>query len=307
MRKGTKLNLTDEQRKRRSDCLKGNKRALGHHPSKEMLERRGKLISKVKTGVKRGPLSEEWRNKIGKSNLGRVVTKETREKISAALRGRKAKPFSKETREKLSMSNKGKVRSEETKKRMSEAHKGQVVSEECRRKLSARLKGVKKDPEVVKRMAATKKGCVFTEEHRKNLSKKKIQDWQNPAYVALKAKQNKAVWQNPENVKKMLRSAQEGPNKPERAVLNILNDLFPNEWKYVGDGQVVINGKCPDFINVNGQKKIIELFGDYWHKGQNPKDRKAVFSPFGYKTLVIWERELKTKGKLIKRIQQFCN
>jgi very-short-patch-repair endonuclease len=85
----------------------------------------------------------------------------------------------------------------------------------------------------------------------------------------------------------------------------ILNSLCPGEWKYVGDGQLIINGRCPDFVNVNGQKKIIELFGDYWHKGENPKDRIKIFEPFGYQTLVIWERELKDLKLVSDKILSF--
>ena len=83
------------------------------------------------------------------------------------------------------------------------------------------------------------------------------------------------------------------PNKTELMFESWLNDEFPGEWMFVGDGKVIINGKCPDFININGKKHIIEIFGTSWHKGEDPEDRKKVFSPFGYKTLVIWEKDLK--------------
>jgi hypothetical protein len=68
----------------------------------------------------------------------------------------------------------------------------------------------------------------------------------------------------------------------------------------------VVAGKCPDFVNVNGQKKIIELFGDYWHRGQNPQDRIDVFKPFGYETLVIWQRELEDLKSLRHKIFDFA-
>lgn len=95
------------------------------------------------------------------------------------------------------------------------------------------------------------------------------------------------------------------PNKPEKFLLRLLNDLHPGEWKYTGDFSMTINGKCPDFVNCNGQKKIIELFGHYWHRGQNPQERIDVFKPFGYETLVIWEHELKNIENLIEKINAF--
>jgi very-short-patch-repair endonuclease len=97
-------------------------------------------------------------------------------------------------------------------------------------------------------------------------------------------------------------------NKIEIKLENILNSLFPNEYKYVGDGQLFISRYVPDFINANGQKKIIELFGDYWHNLPNYKKRDIkrleAYKNYGYDTLVIWENELEDisllKEKLIK-------
>lgn len=79
------------------------------------------------------------------------------------------------------------------------------------------------------------------------------------------------------------------PNKPEQIILDLLNEMYPGEWKYTGDFSFMINGRNPDFANCNGQKKVIEFWGDYWHKGEDPEDRKAIFREFGYDTLVIWE------------------
>ena len=82
------------------------------------------------------------------------------------------------------------------------------------------------------------------------------------------------------------------PNKLERYFDDILQRKFPSQWKYVGDGQLIIGGKWPDFANINGRKQLIELYGDYWHKGENPQEKIEHFRAFGYETLVIWEHEL---------------
>ena len=113
------------------------------------------------------------------------------------------------------------------------------------------------------------------------------------------------LWKNNEYVKMMEKARHIFPNKPETILLNLLNELYPNEWKYTGDFSFMINGKNPDFANCNGQKKCIELFGDYWHREQNPKDRKDIFKEFGYDTLVIWERELKNIPRLKRKISKF--
>lgn len=94
-------------------------------------------------------------------------------------------------------------------------------------------------------------------------------------------------------------------NKSETYLYSLLQFIYPNDWKYVGDGQFVIGGKCPDFININGKKQIIELFGDYWHRGQTGSKRRRLFAKYGYSTLIIWESELRKPQKLIKKITTF--
>ena len=58
-------------------------------------------------------------------------------------------------------------------------------------------------------------------------------------------------------------------------------------------------------MNVNGKKLLIELYGDYWHKGQDPQDRINLFKRYGWDTLVIWEHELKNINKVEFRIHRF--
>ncbi len=94
------------------------------------------------------------------------------------------------------------------------------------------------------------------------------------------------------------------PNKKERFLIQLLQSTnLP--YDFVGDGKFIIDGKCPDFVNVNGQKKIIEIFGDYWHEPKEENERIALFAKFGFKTLIIWEHELKNITSLTQRLLQF--
>lgn len=95
------------------------------------------------------------------------------------------------------------------------------------------------------------------------------------------------------------------PTTPERQLILILNELFPNQYKYVGNGEVWIAGKNPDFINVNGQKKLIEVFGDFWHQGETGEDRIAHFAKYGFRTLIIWEHELSNKDLIVHKVKDF--
>ena len=120
-------------------------------------------------------------------------------------------------------------------------------------------------------------------------------------------------WKNEDFKEKMLKASMLGrqisPNKPEALLNNLLNEVLPNEYKFVGDGKVILGGFCPDFINTNGQKKIIELYGDYWHnlpeRKKVDKRRIKTYNKLGFNTLIIWQHELKDLELTIAKLMEF--
>lgn len=103
---------------------------------------------------------------------------------------------------------------------------------------------------------------------------------------------------NPEALQEFIlapRKNSERPNKPERMLAELISKF---EFAYVGDGKLNINGMIPDFWN--GDHRLIELYGDYWHRGHNPQDRMDAFAQYGYKCLVIWEHEIKKTPRLVE-------
>ncbi|MFH0805971.1 MAG: DUF559 domain-containing protein [Patescibacteria group bacterium] len=86
------------------------------------------------------------------------------------------------------------------------------------------------------------------------------------------------------------------------------NKLFYKKYKFVGNGKYWVTNFNPDFINTKS-KKIIELYGDYWHNKEDVRKRDKLRIPtykkYGYKTLVIWEKELKNIIKLTKKLGDF--
>ena len=96
------------------------------------------------------------------------------------------------------------------------------------------------------------------------------------------------------------------PNKQETLLNRVLQSNFPKQFEYVGNGKLVIGTKCPDFANFKN-KLIIELFGDYWHRGQTGDKRIKYFAKYKYKTLIIWEHELKNREQVIEKIRRFIN
>ena len=123
------------------------------------------------------------------------------------------------------------------------------------------------------------------------------------------SQKSKEQWSDPEMRNKMTKAILAGshirPNKTEYNLGKLINIACPNEYKYTGDGSHIINGICPDFTNVNGQKKVIELFGDYWHSEEvrghsveeEEQSKRDKYAELGFSCLIIWERELKEKSK----------
>ena len=103
------------------------------------------------------------------------------------------------------------------------------------------------------------------------------------------------------------------PNGLEVSLINIIKERgLP--YKYVGNGTKLIGKRKPDFINTNGEKKVIELFGRHWHDPEaNPQLHSSVtmeekinyYNMYGYKCLVIWEEELSEVDNLVRKIGDF--
>lgn len=90
---------------------------------------------------------------------------------------------------------------------------------------------------------------------------------------------------------------------PERKFEEIC-EKYNLPFRYVGDGQLWIGKEHlnPDFIENNGKKIIVEIFGDYWHSPLiNPnlperatfKYRKECYKKHGFKAYFLWESDLK--------------
>jgi len=120
---------------------------------------------------------------------------------------------------------------------------------------------------------------------------------------------NAKKWSNPETkalaLRNIMKAVNAKPNLTELHLQFLLDQYFPSEWKFVGDGEVIIGGKLPDYININGKKQIIELFGTYWHDIFDVAIRIDHFRQCGFRTLVVWEDELKNEVKLIRKIKSF--
>lgn len=172
-------------------------------------------------------------------------------------------------------------------------------------------------PELRERAARSKKehwkNPIASAKHRAALVKRS----QDPKYLAkLKEAANR-----PE---RLVRYAEQGaqarasldrPNGAEKRLRKILTRYFPGVFKLNVRRGLVIGNRVPDFVGKNGQKILIELFGNYWHgclltgrsKQQEENKRKRHFRKFGYVTVIIWELELQRPELIVKKISKIIN
>ncbi len=87
----------------------------------------------------------------------------------------------------------------------------------------------------------------------------------------------------------------------------VIYELLPDDFEFVGNFKKVIESMSPDFISEK-RKKIIEFYGEYWHKNEpaeKTQKRIDIFKTFGYDTLIIWEKELKSSSSIKRKIKEF--
>lgn len=100
-------------------------------------------------------------------------------------------------------------------------------------------------------------------------------------------------WEDPDFHKKMREALNKKPNKLEKDFYDELVQHIPN-LLYVGSYGFSVRSKNPDFIlDDKDISKCIELFGDYWHKGEDPNVKIGYYKSQGYDLLVVWEHEWK--------------
>ena len=206
----------------------------------------------------------------------------------------------------------------EYRNKMSKMSKEKWKSVEHRNKMTKIMKEALKNPELRKKFSENTKKLWQNPKHKEAMrAKLKITttaNWQNPEFRNKAVEATRKNWKNPEYVKRIMKGFSIKPNKSEQSLEQILNDLYPSEWKFVGDGEVVIGGFCPDFINCNGKKLIVEFDGDYWHSSEKvkEKDRRklAKYKELGFDTLVIKENEFKndkegTKNRIVEFVKNY--
>lgn len=227
-------------------------------------------------------------DKIRQSHLGRPSPLKGRKcpSLSGPKNGMWRKHHTNEAREKQRRAWKyEKHFTLEARRRMGESRKGERNpfygrhwSSEEKKTLRAKLKGRHLHPET-----EIKKGQHISP--NTELTRERVQTW----------------WQDPDYRARVIagRLKNRRPTGPEKKLIGII-ERHNLPFKYTGNGSFILEGLNPDFIETDGRKIAIDVFGDYWHTLKADKEsytedgRKAIFTKYGWHLIVLWEHEINT-------------
>ena len=96
------------------------------------------------------------------------------------------------------------------------------------------------------------------------------------------------------------------PNRLERQTLALLIDAFPDAgWRF--NPGVVVAGKVPDFVRGDARPLAVDVHGDYWHAGEDPRRRVAHFRRAGWRLVVVWERDVRQRPAwVVATVRRAC-
>lgn len=156
-------------------------------------------------------------------------------------------------------------------------------------------------------------------EKTKNIIRTKAKERNTDEFRAETSKRFKELWQRPDFIKAAMKRMHAKPNKLESDVDIALQDICSKDYAYNGDFScgITIGGMIPDFVNVNGRKVVIEVFGDAFHDPskafvdvswkRQEFGRKAVFAQFGFDCIILWESDLRKgdmKSYILSRFEE---
>lgn len=300
------MQLTDEQRLKISIATKGKKHPNYHRTP----EGNRKIIESPNSGCfKKGIIP--W-------NKDRVMPIEERKRISETEKEIGHAPTD-EARKLAAEKIKSTERSLEHRLRLSKSLKGRKPAEITIVNLKKYLTGRKQSEDMIAKKSAIMKVVWSNPEYKKALSEKHKETFNRPEMKERLSRRSKLMWDNRtseekgEILKKTLANSSRKPNNKEKKLGRIIDSVCPNEYKFTGNGEISIGNKIPDFTNINGQKKVIELFGDYFHDPNRVKmnwhrtyeGTKEVYKQYGFDCLIIWEHELKNSELVLDKVREF--
>lgn len=200
---------------------------------------------------------------------------------------------------------------EEAKRKIRITHKGinageknpfynKTHSNEIKKAQSIRMKKLYQNKDFKIKMRTChigEKNGMFGKHHNKETRNK----------IGTKNKVNTSInWKNSNYAKKVLKALEKRPTNPEK----LFDEMTPDSIRYVGNRawwRLLPNGryKNPDF-KVTGQNKVIEIFGDYWHRNDDFQELIDLYKQIGLGCLIIWESEIYNQPKsILEKVNAF--
>ena len=257
------------------------------------------LAKKGKPGNRKGsPHSEDTKRRLSEANKGKILSRETKEKISKSVLERCKDP---KFIEKLSKIRKGKSLSLETRKKISEAQKGisyenrygKKKANEKKKLISQQQKEIWKNSDHILKMSTKLKGKpawnkgktgIYTEETKRNISINVKKFWMN----------------NPDKHPNRIMEKRGFISSIEKKVKSILEEFhisFEPQWP--------ILNYFVDFAVID-QKIIFECDGNYWHNlpgvPEYDEKRQKEIESLGWKFIRFSETEINKNLSKIKEI-----
>lgn len=121
----------------------------------------------------------------------------------------------------------------------------------------------------------------------------------NPGYYdyhdEIASLSSKMLWSDPNWRENQVRAIAVGNgNYVSRPQYRVADIIVSNGLPFRhNDGSYIVGGKVPDFWGTK-DRLLIEVNGDYWHWEEETDSRVKLFLSLGYRTLILWESNLKT-------------
>lgn len=78
--------------------------------------------------------------------------------------------------------------------------------------------------------------------------------------------------------------------------MSLVEPLAKLGYEHTGLGGFYVTGsdkrtRIPDFVN-RERRQIVEIWGTYWHRGEDPQDLIDWYAAVGWECKVYWETEV---------------
>lgn len=175
-------------------------------------------------------------------------------------------------------------------------------TDETRKKMSEVQAGLKKRPRSeshrqnasLARLGKSHPSRTLAEGRKRVVDKaKKSEETRLKSSLAMTEK-----WKDTEHRAKVARSRARNPQRyrVSKAELALVPEMEKKGFEHTGDGKFFITGRdgvvhVPDFVN-RKERKVFELWGDYWHRGEDPEALVVWYAEVGWEAEVRWLSEV---------------